>query len=461
MAHGKRGGKFRRFLLTLVLGGAVFAGLAAFRAGPSPRVTAAADLPGIGKRTKVSIVVEERKRGLSDVRVEIVQGERVELLEARQYTPSAPWAFWGARTKRDELTVEVGSEIHKKLVEGPAKIRVVAARAGAWLRSPPPVVHELELPVRLRPPSLHLLSSATYVAQGGCEAVVYRVGESAVKDGVEAGDWWFPGFPLPGGAAQDRFALFGAPYDLGDAGPIQLVAYDDVGNRARASFVDSFTRQPFQRDTIEVSYSFITRVVPAILAQTPELSDQGELLQSYLTINGDLRRKNAQTLKELAPTSAQEFLWSRPFVTMKNAQVMSDFADRRTYTYENRPVDEQDHLGYDLASTRMAEIPAANSGQVVLARYFGIYGNTVVLDHGYGLMSLYGHLSSIAVEPGQRVERGQRIGRSGDTGLAAGDHLHFTMLLHGLPVNPKEWWDGHWIQDRLALKLGSALRFEP
>lgn len=461
MAYEKRGGKFRRFLLLLVLGAAVFGGLAAFRAGPSPSITATADLPGIGKRTTVRIVVEERKRGLSDLRVEFVQGERVELLESRNYTPRAPWAFWGARTARDELTVEVGSETQKNLVEGAAKIRVVADRAGAWLRSPQPAVYELDLPVRLRPPSLHLLSSATYVAQGGCEAVVYRVGESAVKDGVEAGDWWFPGFPLPGGGAQDRFALFGAPYDFDDAGRIQLVAYDDVGNRARASFVDSFTSQPFRRDTITVSYSFITRVVPAILAQTPELSDQGELLKNYLTINGDLRRKNAATLKELAPTSIQEFLWNRPFVTMRNAQVMSDFADRRTYTYEERPVDEQDHLGYDLASTRMAEIPAANTGIVVLARYFGIYGNTVVLDHGYGLMSLYGHLSSIVVEEGQRVERGQTIGRSGDTGLAAGDHLHFTMLLQGLPVNPKEWWDGHWIQDRLALKLGSALPFVP
>ncbi len=99
-------------------------------------------------------------------------------------------------------------------------------------------------------------------------------------------------------------------------------------------------------------------------------------------------------------------------------------------------------------------------GVVLLARYFGIYGNTVVLDHGYGLMSLYGHLSSISVNGGQPIDRGDVIGRSGATGLAGGDHLHFTMLLHGLPVDPREWWDGHWIRDRLALKLGAALPFE-
>ena len=95
----------------------------------------------------------------------------------------------------------------------------------------------------------------------------------------------------------------------------------------------------------------------------------------------------------------------------------------------------------------------------MLARYFGIYGNSVVVDHGYGLMSLYAHLSSLGVKEGDRVERGQELGRSGETGLAGGDHLHFTMLLHGMPVNPIEWWDAHWLRDRLKTKLGKALPF--
>jgi murein DD-endopeptidase MepM/ murein hydrolase activator NlpD len=123
-------------------------------------------------------------------------------------------------------------------------------------------------------------------------------------------------------------------------------------------------------------------------------------------------------------------------------------------------VDHQVHLGYDLASVKNAPIPAANDGVVVMARYLGIYGNVIVIDHGYGLMSLYGHLSSIAVTEGQEVARGETIGNTGETGLAGGDHLHFTMMLQGLPVDPKEWWDAHWIRDRLASKLGPALGFK-
>lgn len=117
-------------------------------------------------------------------------------------------------------------------------------------------------------------------------------------------------------------------------------------------------------------------------------------------------------------------------------------------------------MGYDLASVKRAPVEASNRGWVVLARFFGIYGNAVVIDHGYGLMTLYGHLSSIEVEPGQEVNRGQVIGRSGETGLAGGDHLHFTVLLQGQPVDPIEWFDAKWIRDRLVLKLGSAFDFE-
>jgi murein DD-endopeptidase MepM/ murein hydrolase activator NlpD len=459
MARRKRG-RLTAILIVAVLVGAAFVALAALRAGPAPKITVQAELAAIGKRTPVLVRVSEPGRGLTRVRVELQQGERVDLLEERSYEARAPWEFWGPRTAEDSFTVEVGRELQNYLQEGKATVRVVADRASSWLRFPQPAVEALTLDVRLRPPPLQVLSTFTYVTQGGCEAVVYRVGESSIRDGVQAGDWFFPGSPLPGGTAQERFALFSAPYDLEDAGLMRLVAVDDVGNEGQAAFVDRFKSRPVQRDTIGLSDGFMERVVPAILSQTPELIDKGDLLENYLMINGQLRMRNADTLIEMSGTSKPEFLWTREFLQMRNAAATSSFADRRTYTYEGRAVDEQDHLGFDLASTARVQIEAANNGTVVLARYFGIYGNAVVIDHGYGLMSLYGHLSEIIVQEGQSVERGDTIGRSGRTGLAGGDHLHFTMLLHGLPVDPREWWDSHWIHDRLKLKLGTALPFD-
>jgi murein DD-endopeptidase MepM/ murein hydrolase activator NlpD len=101
-------------------------------------------------------------------------------------------------------------------------------------------------------------------------------------------------------------------------------------------------------------------------------------------------------------------------------------------------------------------VRAGNDGRVVWADYFGIYGNTIVLDHGMGVQSLYGHLSSIDVRAGDTVKKDQVMGRSGMTGLAAGDHLHFSVLVGGHPVNPVEWWDPHWIEDRVMRKLREA-----
>jgi murein DD-endopeptidase MepM/ murein hydrolase activator NlpD len=336
----------------------------------------------------------------------------------------------------------------------------MAERPGTWLRRPDPVVSEIRLPVRLRPPALSVLSAQHYVTQGGSGVVVYRVGPSTTKDGVRAGTWFFAGSALPGGGAQDRFALFGVPWDLADSSRIRLVAEDGLGNAAERSFVDRFFPRPPRRTRIALDDAFMERVVPEILQQTPGLQDRGKLLDNYLQINGDLRGRDADALVALARRSGPRFLWRNSFLPLRSAKVESSFADHRTYVYQGREVDEQFHLGFDLAVVQRTPVPAANRGVVALARYFGIYGNTVVLDHGYGLMSLYAHLSSIDVAEGQEVERGSIVGRTGATGLAGGDHLHFTTLVGGLPVNPKEWWDPHWVRDRVATRLGSALPFE-
>lgn len=461
MARGKKlSGSFKTILFLAAVAGLTWVGMGAFRAGPAPAMTLEAGMPAIGKKTPFAVTVQEPKRGLSGVRVIVVQGDKTATLLDRTYTPRKPTVLWGERTAAEGFTVEVGREGIEWLREGKATVRVVADRAPSWLRYPEPAVLEREYDVRLVPPQLSVQSTATYVRQGGCEAVVYRVGDSAVRDGVEAGDRFFPGYPLPGGDDGERFALFSVPWNLDDASGVRLVAVDDVDNVAEARFIDQFFPSPPGRDTIRVSDGFLEKVVPPILSQTPDLVDPGNLLDAYLMVNRDLRAANLQTLVELSADTRPEFLWSKRFVAMPNAQVMATFAENRTYTYNGTDVDYQTHLGFDLASVRQAPVPAANDGVVVLARYFGIYGNAVMIDHGYGLFSLYGHLSTLEVSKGQTVERGDTVGRTGATGLAGGDHLHFEMLLHGLSVNPKEWWDAHWIQDRLNRKLGDALPFD-
>lgn len=446
-------------LLLLALAGVAALAAAALRAGPEPRIEIAPALPAIGQRTPVTVTVEEPSRGLAGVTVELVQGEKRYRLAEERFEPRPAWALWGSRTPRVELELAAGRELQQDLAAGEATVRVSAERVSAWLRRPPAAVAEQTLPVRLSPPTLQVLSTQTYLTQGGSEAVVYRVGPTAVRSGVAAGAWFFPGHPVPGGGPEERFALFAAPYDLSDPAAIRLVASDEVGNEARVAFVDRFTPRRVPEGEIRLDDRFLQKVVPEILAATPQFADRGDALASYLAINGDLRRANAGELVTLAGRGRAEFLWREPFLALPGGKVMSPFAERRSYLYEGRKVDEQVHLGYDLASVRKAPVPAANRGVVLLARYFGIYGNTVVIDHGYGLMSLYSHLSSLAVAEGETVERGAVIGATGETGLAGGDHLHFSFLLAGLPVDPVEWWDPAWIRNRIARKLGGAMPF--
>jgi murein DD-endopeptidase MepM/ murein hydrolase activator NlpD len=209
---------------------------------------------------------------------------------------------------------------------------------------------------------------------------------------------------------------------------------------------------------ISVTDSFLQSVVPSILQNTPEFSvdDPTDLLASYLAINNDMRRENDAYIAELAQRTAPEILWDGPFRQLINTAVESGFADQREYVYNGEVVDHQTHLGFDLASTAAAPVTASNRGRVLHAGWLGIYGNCVIVDHGMGLMSLYAHLSSLDVAEGEDVETGQQLGRSGSTGLAGGDHLHFTMLLSGRAITPIDWWSQQWVEDRILRKLRDA-----
>jgi murein DD-endopeptidase MepM/ murein hydrolase activator NlpD len=341
------------------------------------------------------------------------------------------------------------------LREGPGHLSVHARNAswGNFFRGKTADL-EKDFTARLVPPRLEVLTRQHYVNQGGCETIVYRVTPADTESGVVVGDHFFRGHPLSG--ARDpgtRFATFAFPYDLAPTTTVRLRARDEAHNESLVGFWLKVSPRSFRTRSIVLEDAFLNKVVPEIMSQTPSLTDQGDLLKNFLAINRDLRKVNNHALIELAAASKPEFLWKEPFQQLSNSQVEALFADHRTYTYRGQEVDRQDHLGYDLATTSQAPVAASNDGRVVSAEFFGIYGNAVVIDHGYGLLSLYGHLSSFAVKPGDMVKRGQIIGQSGATGLAGGDHLHYSMILHDTQVDAREWWDPHWLEDRLFSKL--------
>lgn len=304
-------------------------------------------------------------------------------------------------------------------------------------------------------PRLSVQSPVHNVRRGGAGCVVFSVSEPAAKAGVVVGERFFPGYPLdPANPASLWTAFFAFPYDVEtNAYAPKLSATDLAGNeRTMALAVNALPRE-FKHDVINLPDAFLDRKMPEFEAVVP---GQMTPLERYLKVNREIRVQNRAQLYDIAATSAPAILWKGAFLRMKGAN-RAGFADHRTYKYKGEPVDEQTHLGMDIASLRNYPVPAGNSGTVAYAGYIGIYGNCVVLDHGMGLQTLYAHLSEIGVAEGETVARGQTIGKTGMTGLAGGDHLHFGVILHGLPVMPLEWWDEHWIQDNVADRLPQVL----
>ena len=298
------------------------------------------------------------------------------------------------------------------------------------------------------PPRVSVESGLTYVRRGGAGAVVYRT-DDADQSGVSVADEFFPGHPLPDG--DRRVAIFAIPRDAPKGAPIRVVATDSVGNRAESQWAVRLQERTFDEVPIRLSQGFLDGKVASLAAELGV--DASDLVGAFQVINRDERARNEARIREIVSTTSAKPLFEGAFSQMRNSAVTSRFAEHRTYLVDGVPVSEAIHYGYDLASTAGAPIEASNAGVVLFAGPLGIYGNCVILDHGLGVASLYAHLSSIDVSLDQHVQREERLGRSGATGLAGGDHLHFAMLVNGSYVDPVEWWDDKWVREHVANAL--------
>lgn len=459
----------KRALLVLIVLAAGSAGaawvLAGREAGPAIEVKSPAKF--IGQAGSLELFVDAPAGRLTRLTATITQGGQtipVFALDGAGDTAADP-AAEVKQASSDRLWVirPLGKQAQPALVAGPATLTVTAARPVLFGYREAVSTTTREVEVRLDPPRVAILSTHHFLNLGGSEFVVLRATPADVAAGVRVGDQSFPAFPGSAVGLADpavRVAFFALPFDQDAATPVTVFARDEAGNEATARMDRQAFPKRFQRSRIPIDRAFLDKVVPAIASNTPSLgltvNAGGDLLPAFLTINRDLRQQNNQAIAALAAKTAAEMRWQEAFAQLGNTQVESRFADHRTYVFEGQEVDQQTHLGFDLASTAQAPVTAANRGVVVHAAYLGIYGNCVVVDHGLGVQSLYAHLSSMDVKDGDTVEKGQTLGRSGVTGLAGGDHLHFTMLVGGVQVNPVEWWDPHWMEDRVFRKIREA-----
>jgi hypothetical protein len=454
-----------RILMALLLALVVAAGVVYVAAGraapPALEITQPSKL--VGMDGTLDFTVEAPQGTLQTVEAVLEQnGKTVQL-----FTLDSPGNASVKQETPERMRVirPLGKRSIPDMQVGTAKVTVRATRT--TLRG----VRELdaeasrEFEARFTPPRVGVVSTHHFINFGSSEMVVYRVTPPEATSGVMVGDIFYPGYPaanagVAGADASLRVAFFALLHDQDVNTQIYLFARDEAGNQGRSSFDYRVFPKSFRKSRIEVTDAFIQRVVPEILEHAPELnvavSEPDTYLPAFLKVNNDLRRANAEKIRSLSEKTAPRILWNGTFDRLGNASTEAGFADHRTYFYKGQEIDQQVHLGFDLAVTVNIPVVAANDGIVLFADYLGIYGNTVMIDHGMGLGSLYSHLSAIDVKAGDEVKKQQVVGRSGMTGLAGGDHLHFSMLLGGRPVNSVEWWDPHWIEDRITRKLRDA-----
>ncbi len=402
----------------------------------------------VGEHATLEVGVNDSGRGLQSWSVVLSQLESEAVIVEKTFEAGQAPARQSARIELSDLEQRLG------LQDGEFTIRVQVTDQPNFKFFDHTVDAERSFTLDTQPPALQVLSGNHYIKQGGAQLILYTTGsETPHASGASVGARDFRGFLLEAHKQTRLAVIIGLDYRHSPETPIRAWAEDVAGNRSEVSLPHRILSARFRQRRLEVSDRFISKVAEEMLSRVSEVSAAADPAETFVRINKHLRKINQQQIEKITRGSQDHLLFDGPFMQMANTQVEAAFADERDYIYEGEIIDQQTHLGFDLASLTRSPVDCANDGKVVWAGYLGIYGNCVLVDHGLGLASLYGHLSSIETRAGETVKKGQSLGRTGETGLAGGDHLHFTTLVQGVAVNPREWWDPKWVREQVFERL--------
>lgn len=442
----------KALLLILVLGvigAAAFFTLPRLEANP-PSISGPSEIVLGRAPGEFEFALEDPDAGLRTVQVLLPSVTGPKTLLTREFPGSV---LTGGEVRSEIITLRLDAK-ELGLADGPTTLTLIAqdwslrgALAGNRVEESIPLI------VDTVAPKVSALSGLTYIQRGGSGVVVYQVGADATRHGVRVADTFFQGYPSPDPESDLRVAIFAVPVDAPADPAIRVVASDAAGNERASIFPARLLEREFATRNLELPKNFLEqRVIP--LAEANGF-DTADVTQAFRDVNETLRQRNEARIREALGDDPAVRRFQGVFAQMSNSQVTSRFAEKRHYILDANEISRAVHFGFDLASTAGAPVTAANAGVVAIAEDVGIYGNCVILDHGLGVRTLYGHLSELAVDLGDTVEKGAVLGRSGMTGLAGGDHLHFAILVGSVYVDPLEWWDAKWVRTHVDERLAN------
>ncbi|CBG39433.1 M23 family metallopeptidase [Helicobacter mustelae] len=300
-------------------------------------------------------------------------------------------------------------------------------------------------------PLVHMVASSYKISYGGSALLIFQVEDKStqevrVSNGVDS----FRAFPF----------LKEGYYALLIAWPIKnkmfngsITAIDKAFNTKKVAI--PIIKDPnvrYRYSDIKVSDQFLSTKLDSLIDIIGERSPSSftSALDKFKYINELIREKDENIIFGITsnvnyPGFAKPLVFN-VFSPLKKAQVVGSFGDHRTYLYRDKKFSKSVHLGLDLANFKNAPVFSSNAGRVLFTGLLGVYGNTILIDHGLGLSSLYSHLSVFEVKTGDRIPANTEIARTGYTGWAFGDHLHLGIYVQGYPVRVIEWMDPKWIK---------------
>ncbi len=300
------------------------------------------------------------------------------------------------------------------------------------------------------PPVISILYFQGYVINGGVAFAVLKVSDDVKEAGIQVGNLKFK---CVTGLFADKTVyscVFPYPYYWEEKKPLKAYAIDRAGNQTFYGIKYRFKLIKYRKSTINLKMSFIENKIKPLAERYPPPKPITDPIELFKYVNVEVRKRNEEVIHKITRRIIIKRPQFRPAMLEMRGAVLGRFADYRRYKLDGKLIEGGDayHKGLDFASVKNARVPAAADGVVVFTGYLGIYGNTIIIEHGMGVFTLYSHLADFLVKKGQVVKKGQIIAHTDTTGLAVGDHLHFAVIVQGLEVHPLEWWDKNWLKTR-------------
>ena len=378
--------------------------------------------------------------GLNSYEIKLSDGKKEVMIDQ---------GFFTRGSKEEILEIKYPKRSH---LDPKAKVYTLTVTVGdksMWnMMSGNSTTRKIGITIDYRRPNVNILANSRMINQGGSALVIFQANDDNMDQlYVLANKNKFKVQPYK---KEGYYATLIAWPFTDKTFEAKIIATDFAGNRREVHIPYYHGNPHYKTSYIKATDKFIDGKITDLASSDPEYAEITDRLRKLKAINETMRLKNEALIHKMSKQVSGEILESwkiKRFYPLRNGKKVASFGDHRYYYYGNKEniVSESYHVGYDLASNSMANIKASNPGKVVFADDNGIYGNMPLIDHGLGLYTLYGHCSQLLVNEGDAVHAGQTIAKTGMTGLAMGDHLHFGILVQGIEVRPVEWFDKRWI----------------